>query len=110
MKRLSNHYILCLPILRTRRNEIKKKAKTLCLIKESAVVAYIYIYQINIVNKKGDTVENVFDHNEKRANIKLFVSMNMGFTNLFLDMIVGHGRYLASSPLGLNLKGLLCGI
>ena len=98
--------------------KIKIKTKTLCLIKESVVVAYIYIYiliyiyiyQINIVNKKGDTVENVFDHNEKRANIKLFVSMNMGFTNLFLDMIVGHGRHLASSPLGLNLKGLLCGI
>lgn len=49
------------------------------------------VYQCNMVNNQCGTLKDVFDENEKRLNIKLFVTMNMGCINVVHDVVVGHG-------------------
>lgn len=52
---------------------------------------YMNIYQNNIVNEMGSTLKNVFGDSEKRVDIKLLITVNMGCIDYIHDLVVGHG-------------------
>lgn len=52
----------------------------------------IILYLQKIINHQSGTVEDFLSHNEKRFNIQLFINVELGWTNLSQDLIVGQGK------------------
>ena len=54
----------------------------------------LILYLQKIINHQSGTVEDFFGQNEKRFNIQLFINVEVGWTNLSQDLIVGQGKLI----------------